>query len=429
MCISRFYKRISGGKAPSESADAFVRCCHRKLKIAQTFDYLTNAFRTESSHDLVRQLEICGVHIGNGSYLTVVIQPEKRDYFPIDGKLDSERELQNEIICDMIRSYFLGKSLIYPTEFGGMVVAINYFSTKHNRDVTEIQQLSGAEWRKFQLAVYEQYHIRLQIAVSAVHDGLRGIHESYDESRDLMAYANFAKLDFCQALQETASMPTFLEDINRLLQVVQHTVFRMFHEEYTPAVAEEISGKLLVDTHHSLRLVQNRCHIFFSLLILELQRNGLDLTRSTNNALNFNELLEYRSIDELNQRIDLVLSDIFEQYSPRRRKAGQEFCLMNVINFVHEHLFDSNLCVAGIAAEMNLTQSNLSYHFKHETGKSLSDYIGEKRTDYAMKLLRETDATVEDISNRCGYGSTMSMYRAIRKATGLTPIAYREMAY
>ena len=45
------------------------------------------------------------------------------------------------------------------------------------------------------------------------------------------------------------------------------------------------------------------------------------------------------------------------------------------------------------------------------------------------QLLRETDATVEDISNRCGYGSTMSMYRAIRKATGLTPIAYREMAY
>lgn len=401
---------------------------YRKLKIAQTFDYLTSTVDPEAARDLVRQLEICGIHIGNGSYLTVVVMPEKTNYFPIDGKLDSERELQNEIICDMIQSYFLGKSLVYPTEFGGVVVAINYFSMEHELNVSEIQQLSGTEWRKFQLAVYEQYHIRMRVAVSSVHDGLRGIYESYYECCDLMAYANFAKLDFCQAPQETASMPTFLEDTNRLLKVVQHTVFRIFHEAYTVAVAEEISRELLVDTYNSLRLVRNRCHIFFSLLILELQRNGLDLTMATNNALDFNELLEYRSIDELNERINLVLSGIFERHSPLRQTAGQTFCLMNVINFVHEHLFDSNLCVVGIASEMKMTQSNLSYHFKRETGKALSDYIGEKRTDYAMKLLRETDLTVDDIAMQCGYGSAMTMYRAIRKTTGLTPATYREMS-
>lgn len=27
LCISRFYERISGGKDPSEFADAFVWCC------------------------------------------------------------------------------------------------------------------------------------------------------------------------------------------------------------------------------------------------------------------------------------------------------------------------------------------------------------------------------------------------------------------
>lgn len=401
---------------------------YRKLKIAQTFDYLTSTVDSEAARDLVRQLEICGVHIGNGSYLTVVIMPEKTNYFPIDGKLDSERDLQNEILCDMIQSYFLGKSLIYPTEFGGMVVAINYFAADHALNISEIQQLSGTEWRKFQLAVYEQYHIRMRVAVSSVYSGISGISESYYECRDLMAFAKFSNKDFCQAQQEAASIPSFLDDTNRLLKVVRHTVFRIFHETYSAEVAEEISGELLADIHNSLRLVQNRCHIFFSLLILELQRNGLDLTVSTNNALNFNELLEYRSMDELTQRIDLVLSGIFERYSPLRQTAGQKFCLMNVINFVHEHLFDSNLCVAGIASEMKMTQSNLSYHFKRETGKALSDYIGEKRTDYAMKLLRETDATVEDIAIRCGYGSTMTMYRAIRKATGLTPVAYREMS-
>ena len=399
---------------------------YRKLKIAQTFDSLTSTTGTEPSLDLVRQLEICGVHIGNGSYLTVMILPEKTNYFPIDGKLDSERELQNEIICDMIRSYFLGKSLIYPTEFGGMVVAINYFSSEHTLNIPEIQQLSGTEWRKFQIAVYEQFHIRMRVAVSSVYSGLKGLRESYYECRDLMEFAQFSKKDFCQSPQEASAFPSFLDDTNRLLKVVRHTVFRIFHEEYTSSVAEEISRELLVDIHNSLRLVQNRCHIFFSLLILELQRNGLDLTNSTNNALNFNELLEYRSIDELSERIDLVLSGIFERYSPFRQHPQHEFHLMNIINYVHEHLFDSSLCVTGIASAMHMTQSNLSYHFKRETGQSLSGYIGEKRMDYALKLLRETDTTVEDIAIQCGYGSPITMYRAIRKATGLTPSAYRE---
>lgn len=401
---------------------------YRKLKIAQTFDCLTSGSIEDSSRDLLRQLEICGVHIGRGSYLTVVIMPETRDYFPIDGRLDSERELQNETICDMISSFFLGKSLVYPTEFGGRVVAVNYFSSEHELNVPEIEQLSGTEWRKFQIAVYEKYQIRMRVAVSGVHHGLRGVYESYCECCDLMAYACFANMEFCQSPEKNTRIPSFLEDTNRLLKVVQRTVFRIFHERYTEEMAQEISRELLMDTSNSLRLVQNRCHILFSLLILELQRNGLDLTMATNNALDFDELMEYHSIDELNQRIGLVLSEIFQRYSPLRQKAQEQFCLMNVINYVHEHLFDSGLCVAGIASEMNMTQSNLSYHFKHETGSSLSEYIGKKRSDYAMKLLRETNLTVEEIARQCGYGSGMTMYRGIRKETGLTPAAYRQLS-
>ena len=41
LCISRFSKRISGGKDPSESADAFVRCCPSTIHL--------NIFPTEAN--------------------------------------------------------------------------------------------------------------------------------------------------------------------------------------------------------------------------------------------------------------------------------------------------------------------------------------------------------------------------------------------
>jgi len=402
---------------------------YKKLKIAQTFDNITSSADLRSVRDLLRQLEICGVFLGNGAYLTVAIRPETAEYFPIDGKLDSERELQHQLLCEMVQAYFLGKSIVYATEFGGLVIAVNYFSTETGPlDLEEIFRLSGKEWKKFQQAVLEHYQIKVQMAVSGLYQGVEGLAKSYQESRDLIAFARFSKSDFCQNPYVQTPVQSCLEDSDRLYDLVRQTVFQVFHEPYTRKMAGEITKQLLDDVHNSLQLVKYRCHIFFSMLAVELQRNGLDLMKAQRDGLDFDHLMSFSYVDELERQIDQILSGIFQRYSPLRQKNPAQFSLMAVINYIHEHLSDSGMCVTQIADVFQLTQSNLSYHFKRETGESLSEYIARRRLDYAMLRLRESNETIEVIARNAGYGSITTMYRAMKKAVGLTPHQYREYA-
>ena len=395
---------------------------YKKLKISQTFDSITSSAGLRSVRDLLRQLEICGVFLGNGAYLTVAIRPETAEYFPIDGKLDSERELQHQLLCEMVQAYFLGKSIVYATEFGGLVIAVNYFSTETGPlDLEEIFRLSGNEWKKFQKAVWNHYQIKVQLAVSGIYQGVEGLAQSYQESRDLIAYARFSRTDFCQNAYVQTPVRSFLEDTIRLHDLVRQTVFQVFHEPYTRQMAGEITKQLLDDVHNSLQLVKYRCHIFFSMLAVELQRNGLDLVKAQQDGLDFDHLMSFAYEDELEERIDRILAGIFRRYSPLRQKIPEQFSLMAVINYIHENLFDSGMCVTQIADVFHLTQSNLSYHFKRETGESLSDYIARRRLDYALLRLRESDEVVEIIARDAGYGSITTMYRAMKKAVGLTP--------
>ena len=63
MCISRFYKRISGGKDPSESADVFVRCCLRfgirtYVRGHNLFDIFYGKYKKEEKELLKKYIEI-----------------------------------------------------------------------------------------------------------------------------------------------------------------------------------------------------------------------------------------------------------------------------------------------------------------------------------------------------------------------------------
>ena len=61
-------------------------------------------------------------------------------------------------------------------------------------------------------------------------------------------------------------------------------------------------------------------------------------------------------------------------------------------------------------------------------GSSLSTLLGEERRAHAMALLRASDLSIEEMSEKLGYGSVQNFTRAFRHWTGATPAAYRRAA-
>ena len=87
--------------------------------------------------------------------------------------------------------------------------------------------------------------------------------------------------------------------------------------------------------------------------------------------------------------------------------------------------FDSNLTLSDLASKCFYNPSYFSRAFKKRFHMSPFEYIVERRVQFAMKLLGETKAPVDEILRRAGFSDRSSFYRAFSKHTGMTPGEYR----
>jgi YesN/AraC family two-component response regulator len=64
--------------------------------------------------------------------------------------------------------------------------------------------------------------------------------------------------------------------------------------------------------------------------------------------------------------------------------------------------------------------------FKKYCGKSLSNYVKERRILHAVELLQTTDYSVATIGQMVGYEDKAFFYKKFKEITGETPTAFRK---
>ncbi|MCD8023583.1 MAG: helix-turn-helix transcriptional regulator, partial [Lachnospiraceae bacterium] len=79
-----------------------------------------------------------------------------------------------------------------------------------------------------------------------------------------------------------------------------------------------------------------------------------------------------------------------------------------------------------ISRELYISERYLSRSFTRETGLTLSEYITEKRIDYAKELLTGTTLSITDISLKVGYNFAAYFAKIFKEKTGMTPNQWRE---
>lgn len=82
--------------------------------------------------------------------------------------------------------------------------------------------------------------------------------------------------------------------------------------------------------------------------------------------------------------------------------------------------------VESLAAEFNINRRTLLNHFRTVTGMSLRDYCSAERLRRAHHLLLESNATIAEIAQACGYSKQGDLTAQFRKAYGVAPRALRK---
>lgn len=86
----------------------------------------------------------------------------------------------------------------------------------------------------------------------------------------------------------------------------------------------------------------------------------------------------------------------------------------------------SNITLSSIAAAQSINPSYLSHIFKRETGKSVIEYITDKRMHKASNLLKTTSLQVQTIASHCGIMDVQYFSKLFKKHFGESPNNFRK---
>ena len=116
-----------------------------------------------------------------------------------------------------------------------------------------------------------------------------------------------------------------------------------------------------------------------------------------------------------------------------RRELTQYFSQQTeLIKEIHQQLtehLDQRFTIAELSKQYLINTSTLKEIFKAVYGQPIATYMKEYRAHQAMKLLRETDASIADIANQVGYETQGKFSKAFKDVVQVLPTEYRKIQH
>jgi len=109
-----------------------------------------------------------------------------------------------------------------------------------------------------------------------------------------------------------------------------------------------------------------------------------------------------------------------------KKSVKQRMFIRDIIKYI-DASFTSPLKSMDTALRFGISPSALSVMFLRETGRNFSQFIREKRIDYAKHLLKERTMSITQIAYKCGFESLNTFNRTFKAQTGVTPSDYQRV--
>lgn len=105
-------------------------------------------------------------------------------------------------------------------------------------------------------------------------------------------------------------------------------------------------------------------------------------------------------------------------------RLKDEPLLAEVFGFIEEH-YSERISLKDVARAVGLTPGHLTTVVGRKTGRTVLEWITERRMAEARRLLVGTDLPVEEVGKRVGYGDSGYFVRTFKRAHGTTPLSWR----
>ena len=126
-------------------------------------------------------------------------------------------------------------------------------------------------------------------------------------------------------------------------------------------------------------------------------------------------------LEELESRLDELKAKIKIEDA----KAEIKLTKSDIIKFINEHISEP-ITLSTVSEKVNLTKEYVSHIFKKETGKTVTDYINERKMIIAKEMILGSHYELYEISERMGYDNYSYFSKLFKKQFGASPSAMRK---
>lgn len=131
-------------------------------------------------------------------------------------------------------------------------------------------------------------------------------------------------------------------------------------------------------------------------------------------------------LENINNYLSICLNNL-KRTDDKETKANQTYTFSYILNYIDEY-FNSNVDLDTMACMAGYNKDYFRFLFKNKTGVSFHQYIIKKRLDFAKKLIINTDKSLNEIAEFCGYENYFQFNAIFKKYFGATPSFFRKQA-
>lgn len=179
----------------------------------------------------------------------------------------------------------------------------------------------------------------------------------------------------------------------------------------------------IVDKHSSILTTRYFCYSIYYAIIQIVSKQGNILSMIAKDYME--ALIFCNTVDNYFELLRKLCGEICIGLSAQLESQNLELC-NKIIKYIDKYYTNPGFSVQNMAEDLNTSPSYISRYFKDQTGKTITDYVINKRMEKAKDLLRSTDETIRIIIQHIGYENETSFIRTFKKTEGITPGMYRD---
>ena len=123
------------------------------------------------------------------------------------------------------------------------------------------------------------------------------------------------------------------------------------------------------------------------------------------------------------------LLDLVEKQLEQSTKNKNNPKIIQAKAEIDKHFSDNNFNISQLAEMLNINSSYLRREFKKAFSISPIAYLQDIRLQNAVSMLLSDYYSVEEIAQKCGYGSSSYFIQAFKKANGYSPQKWKELYF